>query len=295
MDVLEKAGFCKNVTDFEEKEEKIILNPTIFEDIAIYGYPGKKTGLDVPDLKKIELKECPLFKILMLHTTIEQVKGNLPIDAVDTDKLPFANYYALGHIHVIYNKDNFVYPGPLFPNNFAELETLKHGTFNMVDTGTTNSDITIKKIELKLKGVEPVTFEITDATTATEEIILELERRDLNDKIILLRIRGNLENSKNSDIDFKKIFDFTKNKGAYFMLRNVHDLKTKEAVLEVEIENPENIEEETIKSYSEKNPSEFNNTVFQLINSLSVEKQEGETSESFSNRILDDSKKILKF
>ena len=295
MDVLEKAGFCKNVTDFEEKEEKIILNPTIFEDIAIYGYPGKKTGLDVPDLKKIELKECPLFKILMLHTTIEQVKGNLPIDAVDTNKLPFANYYALGHIHVIYNKDNFVYPGPLFPNNFAELETLKHGTFNMVDTGTTNSDITIKKIELKLKGVEPVTFEITDATTATEEIILELERRDLNDKIILLRIRGNLENSKNSDIDFKKIFDFTKNKGAYFMLRNVHDLKTKEAVLEVEIENPENIEEETIKSYSEKNPSEFNNTVFQLINSLSVEKQEGETSESFSNRILDDSKKILKF
>ena len=29
LDVLEKAGFCKNVAEFEEKDGKIILNPTI--------------------------------------------------------------------------------------------------------------------------------------------------------------------------------------------------------------------------------------------------------------------------
>ncbi|GAG04386.1 unnamed protein product, partial [marine sediment metagenome] len=40
LDVLEKAGFCKNVANFEEKEEKIVLNPTIHEGVAIYGYPG---------------------------------------------------------------------------------------------------------------------------------------------------------------------------------------------------------------------------------------------------------------
>lgn len=297
LDVLEKSGFCKNVTDFEEKEGKIILNPTIYENVAIYGYPGKKTGLDVPDLRKIKLgfSSTGLFKILMLHTTIDKAKGDLPIDAVEADLLPYADYYALGHLHIVFNYKNFVYPGPLFPNNFAELETLKHGSFYIVETGTIDSDSVLKKIELKIKEVEPITFEITDAITAAEKIILELDKKNLNDKIILLRVKGELENSKNSDINFKQIFDFAKSKGAYFMLRNIHELKTKEAVLEVEIENPENIEEETVKSYLGKNPSKFNDVIFQLMSSLSVEKQEGETSESFSKRILEDSKKILNF
>lgn len=295
LDVLEKSGFCKNVTDFEEKEGKIILNPIIYGDVAIYGYPGKKTGLDVHDLKRIKLNDTSLFKILMLHTTIDKAKGNLPIDAVEADLLPYADYYALGHLHIVFNYKNFVYPGPLFPNNFAELETLKHGSFYIVETDTTNSNSVLKKIDLKIKEVESITFEVTDAITAEEKIISELNKKDLNDKIILLRIKGELENSKNSDINFKRIFDFTKSKGAYFMLGNIHELKTKEAVLEVEIENPENIEEETVRSYLEKNPSKFNDVIFQLISSLSVEKQEGETSESFSKRILDDSEKILNF
>jgi len=125
LDVLEKAGFCKNVYDFEEKNEKIILNPTIHDNVAIYGYPGKKTGLDIQDLRRIELKESSLFKIVMLHTTIDKVKGDLPIDAIETDSLPHADYYAMGHIHTIFKHGNFVYPGPLFPNNFVELERRK--------------------------------------------------------------------------------------------------------------------------------------------------------------------------
>jgi len=78
-------------------------------------------------------------------------------------------------------------------------------------------------------------------------------------------------------------------------LRNTHDLKAKEVEFEIEIKDSENIEEETIKVYSEQNPSDFNKLIPQLIDSLSIEKQEGETSESFTNRILEESKKILKF
>ena len=55
LDVLEKAGFCKNVTKFEEKEESIILSPVIYEGIAIYGYPGKKSGLEIADIRRIKL------------------------------------------------------------------------------------------------------------------------------------------------------------------------------------------------------------------------------------------------
>ena len=79
------------------------------------------------------------------------------------------------------------------------------------------------------------------------------------------------------------------------MLKNTHELKTKEIEIEAEIEQSENIEEETIKIYLEQNPSKFDNKILQLIDSLDIEKQEGETSETFSSRILEESKKILNF
>jgi len=295
LDVLEKTGFCKNVEDFEEVDDKIILKPTIHKDIAIYGYPGKKTGLEVKELERIKLLDSPLFKILMLHTTLDRVVGDLPIDFVNSDELPKAEYYALGHIHVLYNKDRFVYPGPVFPNNFAELEMLKHGGFNIVEANTSTNDLNIKKIELNLKEIISLNIEVKDASTATEKIISEIDKENIIDKIILLRIKGELEKGKNSDINFYDIEKYAKDKGAYFILKNTHNLKTVEPDLDFEIDKTENIEEETIKVYSEQNPSDFNKIIPLLVNSLSVEKQEGETSESFSKRVLEESKKILNF
>ncbi len=35
----------------------------------------------------------------MIHTTIKDVVGTLPIESIDKEKLPLANYYAMGHIH----------------------------------------------------------------------------------------------------------------------------------------------------------------------------------------------------
>ena len=293
LDVLEKAGFCKNITNFEETGGSIILNPTIYEGIAIYGYPGKKSGLEIPDLRKIKLNEAPgMFKILMFHTTIDKAKGNLPIDSIEIELLPKADYYALGHLHIDFQYQNFVYPGPIFPNNFQELEDLKHGGFYIVDTDSVNA---LQKIELKIKEVVLLDIEIKNAITATEKIISELNEKDLEDKIVLLRVRGELGVGKNSDIKFQQIEEFAKSKNAYFVLKNTHDLKAKEIEFEIEIKNSENIEEETIKVYSEQNPSDFNKLIPQVIDSLSIEKQEGETSESFTNRILEESKKILKF
>jgi len=225
LDVLEKAGFCKNVTRAEERENLILLSPIIHEGMAIYGYPGKKSGLEIQDLRRVKLNEAPgMFKIFMLHTTIDKAKGTLPIDSLETEQMPIADYYALGHLHIDMQYENFVYPGPIFPNNFQELEDLKYGSFYVVDTTLTPM---LKKISLKLKEVVNLTFEIKNASTATEKIISELEKRDIEDKIILLRLEGELENSKNSDIKFDQIQEFIEKKGAYFLLKNTHNLKTK--------------------------------------------------------------------
>jgi len=149
LDVLEKAGFCKNITNFEEKNGEIILTPTILNGVAIFGYPGKKSGMEINDLKKIKLNDAPgLFKIFMLHTTIDKVIGTIPMDSIKTEDLPYADYYAMGHIHLDFKYKNFVYPGPVFPNNFKELEDLQYGSFYMINT---ESGQPLTKIELKIK------------------------------------------------------------------------------------------------------------------------------------------------
>lgn len=295
LDVLEKAGFCKNVFNAEERDNSIILNPTIYGNVAIYGYPGKKSSLEISDIKRIKLNDAPgLFKILMLHTTIDKVVGTLPIESINPDRLPKADYYALGHIHVFYDKGGFVYPGPLFPNNFKELEDLKHGTFIIADT---ESPQLTERIKLQIKQIERMSIEITDALTGTEKIIQELNGGNLKDKIVLLRVYGELTRGKNSDIKFQQIEDFAKSKEAYFLLRNTHDLRVKETETQINVteKDSENIEEETIEIYSNENPSNFNSVINELMEILSIEKQEGETTETFNNRLIQGTKKALKF
>ncbi len=292
LDVLEKAGFCKNVENFEEVSGKIILNPVIYGGVAIYGYSGKKSGLEIPDLRRIKVNDAPgLFKIFMLHTTLDKAKGTLPIDAIESNLLPKADYYALGHLHIDFQYQNFVYPGPIFPNNFQELEDLNHGSFYIVDTESLEL---LKKIELKIKDVVFAEVEIRNALIATEKIINELEKIDIENKIVLLKLKGEIEIGTNSDIKFQQIEEFVKKKKAYFLLRNTHDLKTKEVELEIEIGNTENIEEETIKVYLEENTSDFNDLIPKLMAALSIEKQEGETNENFNIRLLENTKQILK-
>src|SRR3989338_5066013 len=286
LDVLEKAGFCKNVTNFEiiEHENKIRLNPTLYKNVALYGYPGKKSSMEIPELRKLKLNDTPgLFKIFLLHTTIDKAKGSLPIDSIEIDLLPKADYYALGHLHIDFKYKNFIYPGPVFPNNFQELEDLKYGRFCIVNTDEVNS---LRKIELKIKEVLPLKFKIKNSLIATGQILSELEKYNIKDKIILLRISGELENGKQSDINFQQIEKYAKEKGAYFILKNTHDLKIKQETIEINLDKKDSAdaEQETIKIYSEQNPSDFNLFISQLINILSVEKQEDEKTEIFNTR-----------
>ena len=226
----------------------------------------------------------------MLHTTMDKVRGVLPIECAEVDKLPEANYYALGHIHIDFRYKNLVYPGPVFPNNFGELETLENGSFYIVDTDLGNP---FEKIDIKVKEIVSLDVEAKNAILTNEEILKELGKKNLKDKIVLLRVSGDLDNQKISDIHFEKIENFCFENGAYFFLKNTHDLKTSEVKLDIEIKNKDNLEEEGIMKYSSENPSEFNKFIPQLINILSIEKQEGETIDSFNTRILGESRKVL--
>ncbi len=300
LDVLEKAGFCEickyKIEDGPDK--KIILNPITHKSHHIYGYPGKKSGLEVQDLKKIQINE-PFkdnFRILMLHTTIEEVTENLPIENIKLNELPPADYYALGHIHIDFEREingmPAIYGGPTFPNNFKELEELKYGSFYIIDVeGFTK----ITKKEIKLKEVELVKIEINNALTGTQKIISELEKRDLKDKIVLLKIYGNLEKGKVSNIKFKEIQEFLEKQEIYCFLKNISKLEVKKQELDIRLHSNEmeSVENTLVKKYEKENPSGFNELIFPLMSALSIEKQEDEKKQIFESRILSELNKVL--
>jgi DNA repair exonuclease SbcCD nuclease subunit len=288
LDVLEKAGFCKIVSLFEEKNGKIILQPTIYNNCAIYGYPGKKSNLEVDEIARIKLQESPgLFQILMLHTAIRDAIGNIPIKAVDHKLLPKVDYVALGHLHINYNKENMAYSGPIFPNNISELEELKGGSFYMVTNGIA------RKRDIRLKEVIIFNIEIKNALDATEQILSALRRENLRDKIIILKLYGVLEVGKSSDIDFIKIEHYSKSEGAFSLLKSTTKLHLSEPEVKFEVLDSTQLEAQIIKKFEETNPNKFNPLIPSLIKSLQIEKIEDEKLSLFEERLISEVKKIL--
>lgn len=295
LEVLEKAGLCE-ICKYEEKKEEILLKPLIYKTFHIYGYPGKKTGLEIESLKKIKINE-PYennFRILMLHTTIKEAI-DLPIDSISLNELPKADYYALGHIHIDFeyqhNGKPVIYGGPTFPNNFKELEELKCGRFYIIEV---NGYTKIIKKEIKLKEVQLFEIELDDAITATQKIIDAISKKDIKDKIVLLKLYGTLKNGKPSDIDYQKIKEFLNGK-AYSFLKNTSNLESTKNELQIDIKNTdvERIEDLIIKKYENENPSEFNNLLYKMTDILNKEKQESETNSNFEKRLIDDLNSVL--
>jgi len=288
LDVLEQAGFCKNVALFENRNEKIILQPTIFKNVAIYGYPGKKSGLEVEDIEKITLNDSPgLFKILMLHTAIRGAIGNLHIRAVEESKLPKVNYLALGHLHINFQKEEKVYSGPIFPNNLSELEELQGGSFYIFYDGK------IKREFIKLKEISTFCLEIKDAFSATNEILNHLEKENLKDKIVILKLKGILENGKVSDINFFKVEQYAKNKGAYVFLKNTSNLISSEQEILIEFSDTQDLEKRIIEEFEKSHAHKLNPLIFPLFKTLQMEKKEEEKTDVFEDRLISEIKKLL--
>jgi DNA repair exonuclease SbcCD nuclease subunit len=232
----------------------------------------------------------------MLHTTIKEVVGDIPMDSIDLKDLPKADYYALGHIHMEFEKEingkPTIYGGPTFPNNFKELEELKYGSFYII---TIEGFTKITKKEIKIKEVALVEVELESSLKGTEQILESLERRNLQDKIVLLKVYGKLSEGKVSDIKFQEIEDYLKKVKVYSFLKNTSrlELGKKEFEAQIQLGEMEKVDDVLIKKYEKENPSNFNEYIFPLIESLSLEKQEGETSQIFESRLMSEINKVL--
>jgi hypothetical protein len=305
IDVLEKAGLVENVCKFKEIDGKIKLEFTTDKTgTKLTGLFGKKTGLETTYYKILDrenIEKEPGFKIFLFHTLLTELKTP-ELEIIETEPIAILpknfNYYAGGHPHIVKHikKEDYgiiAYPGPIFPNNFAELEKLKYGSFYIVNVDNSNN-ITLNTIPLKLKEVLSLDINVENKTPleAQEKILNEIKSHDIKDKIITLRIHGALSSGKISDIDFKSILNEMKE--AYIVLKNTAKLTTKE-FSEIEVETGDVSDVET-KILEENIKPDFilnKEKIKALMEVLSDEKAEGETTTTFENRLIKNIKKVL--
>ncbi len=307
LDVLESAGLLRNVVRGNVVDEKLHLEFTIDPktNVKIAGMLGKKGGLEknyYHDMHTTHLEEAEGYKIFMFHTAIEELKpkGMELMEGMAASLLPKNfQYYAGGHVHVVDHasvseRHNIVYPGPVFPNNFSELEKLRHGSFCIVEEGS------VKHLPLIPHPVVCIHIAADHKTTGqVEQDILEaLDTQDVSNAIITLRVEGQLKNGRTTDIPWERIRTLVEQKGAYILLKNTNKLQTPEQV-DTRVQNTsiEDIEQtiiqETPEPFTLHSLEKDRALVKTLMQGFQQEKQEGERIIDFETRVIHSADQVL--
>jgi hypothetical protein len=303
IDVLESAGLLVNVGKEEAaegKEGRIKLNFVTDRKTGakIAGLLGKKGGLEknlFAALEAPKFGEGKEFKIFMFHTTIDELKPKEMdmVDSISASMLPKGfDYYAGGHVHIVGNVNSasgsgkVVYPGPLFPNSFSELEKLGSGGFVIYDNGK------IRQVKLELKPVVSILVDCNgkNPVAVEENARTALETAKLADAIVTLKLFGTLASGKTTDINLKSLFESALGKGAYLVLKNANQLASKDfAEIKVSSDSVEEIEQKIVAELAGKSKlfeaAAEKKLIEQLMLAFSVEKEEGEKQADFDDRL----------
>lgn len=305
LDILENAGLFVNVARGSVVDDKLCLNFTEDRSGAkITGIIGKKGMLDKSYYEALDRESLDVggFKIFMFHTAITEMKSKEleKMESQPVSLLPEGfDYYAGGHVHVI-DHQNFdgrkmvVFPGPIFPNSFSELEKLGCGGFYIYNDGQLMyNEITLYpyvKLVVESKG-SPEQF--------YDAFLKVVEGVDFNGALVTLRIRGDVD-GKVSDVDFKRMFSYLEEKGAYFVMRNTSGLRPANfEEIKIDVKDVTNFEEKLVDEHLGQvkiwDKDIEKEKVMKLINSLKNDKFEGEKVSEFEKRVIDEFKEILEF
>ena len=303
LDVIEKADLGRDVMRGDVVDDKLRLEFTEDETGAkLTGLIGKRGLLErryYKDLDRASLEEEDGFKIFLFHTALDEMKPE-ELEKMDSNPMSFLpegfDYYAGGHVHIVERYDregyeNVVYPGPVFPANFRELERLGHGGFYIYEDGDLEyQDIVVKdtvNIHVEVEG------SLVECEKAIQEKVDDVE---VEGKIVLLRVEGVIEDGSTSDLDLHKHVKTLQENGAFRVLKKTTGLKS-EGFEEVKrsFSDNEDVEDEIIHdNISDKDLFKDESDTFKaLIKELGSEKKEGETNKDYESRIKENVETII--
>ena len=309
LDVLEEAGMFINVFKGTVEGGKLKLKFTLDKKTGakITGMLGKRGALEKLYYEKLildNLENESGYKIFIFHSGIDELK---PKEMENIISQPLSllpknfDYYAGGHVHIVEDRQiegygRIAYPGPLFPNSFAELEKLESGGFYIVE------DNQLRFEPIQIYNIEKFKADCNhkNPDEIKDEILSHFKGKELNNTIVLIRLAGTLESGRPSDINFKEIFEFLYSKSAYFVMKSSHAVVSKELEeIKTDARNVEDIESFLIKEHlgqikvDNLSLEKEEGLVKSLIKGLSAEKQEGETVPDFEKRVKEDISRIL--
>ena len=243
IDILDTAGVLTKVANWRVAGSKLRLN--FLEDkktgAKLTGISARKIGLErkyYEMLDKESLEKEDGFKVFAFHSAITEFK---PEYLNEMESLPISyfpkgfDYYAGGHIHErgefkFPNYEKIVFPGPLFTGYGKDLEATARGEqrgFYIV-----SFDNKVRNIEFQpIRNFEGIYQEYS--ATGKNALQVDKELRQLfgvnvNGKIVVLKVKGELAGGKTSDINFPEIRSRLLESGALYAHLNRYGLSSKE-------------------------------------------------------------------
>lgn len=304
LEVLEEARLGTNVFRGVVENKTLTLKP--ITDAAtstqITGILGRAGQLDSALFEQLNTQNLEILnspKIFVFHAALAELtpKKLQGPHAKSVSLLPKGfDYYAGGHVHITEEQQldgykQIVYPGPLFPASFSELEELKHGSFCIVELETN----TIQRIPIKTKPVTSIHIHCDEKTPQeVHELIKEQIPQEPQDHIILVRVSGQLTQGTASDIEFRDIFNKTKKNGAYACLKNTNGVRSPELIVDEEMDasSTEEAENQVIEEYADslevESISKQEKLMHELMHVLSQSQAEGETKTTYEKRVVEE-------
>ncbi|MBI4147738.1 DNA repair exonuclease [Candidatus Woesearchaeota archaeon] len=304
FDVLETAGLLTNVAMGAVENDKLCLKFTVDPKtkVKITGMVGRIGGLEkgyYHDLDVRRLEEESGCKIFLFHSAIEELKpkGMEKMVGMAGSLLPKGfDYYAGGHVHVtdhaqLEERHNIVFPGPVFPNNFAELEKLKQGSFCVVADGV------VRHVPVE---VHPVRSVVVDAEgrepqAVEEEVVAAVKAVVADNAIVTVRVQGCLKSGKPSGLNWQRLNGVAG--GALVVLKNTSQLVSRELnAVRVPAVSVEEVEHAVIAEYVPQVllTSDDKVLVSDLMGVFQQERQEGERVGDFENRVVSRADSVLR-
>jgi len=244
VDLLESAGLFYKVTKGEVADGKLRLKFITDKKTGakLVGISGRKSGIEkeyFEILDKYDLEKEQGFKIFVFHGAVTEYKPALISEA---ESFPISNlpkgfqYYAAGHIHdrtegKLLGYDYIQYPGTLFAGDYRDLEENASGKergFFLVSFDDKVRDVEFVKVSVCDYAL--VQYDATDknAVKVQQELLEQAKRLDAKDKVVLLKVKGELSGGKTSDIDFMSIRKIIEEKGALHISINHFGLRSRE-------------------------------------------------------------------
>ncbi|HII30242.1 hypothetical protein COT48_01265 [Candidatus Woesearchaeota archaeon CG08_land_8_20_14_0_20_47_9] len=311
LSVIEEAGLILDVSSGSVDGDKLRLSfvndpGTGVKVTGLLGRRGmlEKSYYDALDRHALEAE--PGFKVFMLHTAISEFKLQEELEACPLSILPKGfNYYAAGHVHCVFSRlepgyGHIAYPGPVFPNNFKELEELKQGGFYIVDV----KDRLLRPefVPIRLRPVLSLDIELGALTSSEAEARIKgaLKKLSPENAIVTLRLKGTLAGGRASDINFRDMFNDLYARGAFFVMKNSSKLHSAEfEEVKVQHTSVEETEQALIAEHLGKIKVEGldkeaeSGLTRELMRLLDAEKLEGQKNADFEARIVDDASEVI--